>query len=237
MPDPTVAPATEFDHYADAYQELLRDPVRDLFASAGGGFFVRRKLDLILDFFARRGQGTQGLSWLDIGCGQGDLLRQGRPHFDRIVGCDLSVAMLQACDGIDVRKQESPTALPFDDASIDFVTAVCVYHHVLPADRIPLTRDVSRVLKPAGVFCVIEHNPLNPVTRLIVARTPVDADARLLRAGAAERLMRTSDFELLAKRYFLLFPERLYRRLSSVEAAATALPLGGQYAVFAGRRP
>ena len=236
MPDPSIAPIAEFDQYAGAYQELLRDPMRDLFAPAGGGFFVRRKLDVILRFFARRRQKTADLSWLDMGCGQGDLLRLGRPHFGRAAGCDLSDGMLQACDGIEVRKQQSPTRLPFANGSFDFVTAVCVYHHVAKEDRVPLTREAHRVLKPGGIYCVIEHNPFNPVTRLIVSRTPVDADAQLLSAGAVKALMRQSTIAPVDTRYFLLFPERLHRPLRSVEAAAAKLPFGGQYAVFGDSR-
>ena len=38
--------------------------------------------------------------------------------------------------------------VPFEDASFDVVTMVCVYHHVDLADRPALTADVSRVLKP-----------------------------------------------------------------------------------------
>jgi SAM-dependent methyltransferase len=236
MSDPAAPTAAEFDQYAGTYRDLLHDPVRDLFAPAGGGFFVRRKLELILEFFARRNQKTTDLSWLDIGCGQGDLLRLGGPQFAHVAGCDLSEGMLQACEGIDVRKQRSPTLLPFEDASFDFVTAVCVYHHVLPGDRLPLTREAHRVLKPGGVFCVIEHNPLNPVTRLIVWRAPVDADAKLVGAGAVRRLMRSSDVLPADTRYFLLFPERAYRPLQRAEAMAGKVPLGGQYAVFGERR-
>jgi hypothetical protein len=44
-------------------------------------------------------------------------------------------------------------------------------------------KEIQRVLRPGGVFSLIEHNPLNPVTRLIVSRTPVDGNAKLLTAS------------------------------------------------------
>ena len=34
---------------------------------------------------------------------------------------------------------------------------------------------------------VFEHNPLNPVTRFVVARTPIDPNAILLRAAEVMR--------------------------------------------------
>jgi hypothetical protein len=49
--------------------------------------------------------------------------------------------------------------------------------------RPSFTAEVLRVLGTRGIFCIIEHNPLNLATRFIVSRTPVDADAHLLRAG------------------------------------------------------
>ena len=125
--------------------------------------------------------------------------------------------------------------IPFGDRSFDFVTAVCVYHHV-PEDRRPfLTSEVFRVLKRGGVFCIIEHNPLNPATRLIVSRTPVDADAQLLRAGSASRLMSASGGKVIDTRYFLLFPQQIHPYLSGIENGLSRIPLGGQYAVFASK--
>jgi hypothetical protein len=94
-----------------------------------------------------------------------------------------------------------------------------------------MTAEALRVLRPKGIFCIIEHNPLNPVTRLIVARTPVDADALLLTAGETHKLL-SAGSRVLGRNYFLLFPERLYKFGRKVESLLGKVPLGGQYAVF-----
>jgi SAM-dependent methyltransferase len=228
-------PAT-FDNYAGDYAALIHDPIRDRFA-AGARFFFERKIQVIRAFFKRRSMQSESLNWLDIGCGQGDLLRLGRQYFKSSVGCDPSAGMLQSCRDLEVRHQLSLESLPFDDASFDFITTVCVYHHV-PAERRPLlAAETLRVLKPGGIFCIIEHNPRNPVTRLIVSRTPVDADAHLLTANEAGQLLlsvQNAAGRVLETRYFLLFPERL-RFALPVEDSLAALPFGGQYAVFAQR--
>jgi SAM-dependent methyltransferase len=122
--------------------------------------------------------------------------------------------------------------LPFPDSSFDFATAVCVYHHVEEEHRIPLTREVYRVLRPNGVFCIIEHNPYNPVTRLIVSRTPVDADARLLTRSLAVRYTRSASFRHVESQYFLYLPEAKYDRFGGLETWLRQVPLGGQYATF-----
>src|ERR1035438_2907108 len=172
-------PGAEFDRYAQNYKELLRDPMRDGFAR-GGEFYHRRKWALIAEFLASHAPSLMQLAWLDIGCGKGELLSYGRSHFGHVEGCDPSREMSRAAGGIDVRLQESPAALPFPNASFDFATAVCVFHHVEEPNRIPLTREIQRILRPNGIFCMIEHNPYNPITRLIVSRSPIDVDAHLL---------------------------------------------------------
>src|SRR5262245_27145346 len=121
-PDPA-----EFDRYAGDYDSLLRDPIRGRFASEKI-FFVERKLDIILRFLRTRNIDTHTMTWLDVGCGRGELLRLGAPHFRRVSGCDPSVGMLEACRDLDVCHQPSMNALPFSDESFDLISVVCVYH-------------------------------------------------------------------------------------------------------------
>ena len=231
MTEPTKSP-TEFDAYAGDYAELIRDPIRDRFA-ASSRFFFERKLEIIQAFYRRQGMDTRKHAWLDVGCGQGDLMKVAAAHFKSVAGCDRSQEMLKACSPFEVRHQVADEQLPFEDSRFDFATVVCVYHHVPEEERLTLTRDVMRTLKPGGVMCIIEHNPLNPVTRLIVSRTPVDADAHLLRAREAQRLLLAAGARILDSRYFLYFPQSIYRLLAPAERLLSSVPLGGQYGVFA----
>lgn len=226
----------EFDHYSESYEQLLNDPIRDFFAPRGMEFFHLRKRDLIREYFRRRQTDTRKLAYLDLGCGKGELASLLASDFARVAGCDPSAGMLQAGDlvskGIETRVQEDPSLIPFEPTVFDFVTAVCVFHHVPPSARAALVRDARRVLKPGGTLAIIEHNPFNPITRLIVSRTPVDADAILLRPAETRRLLHQAGLTVDDQRYFLYFPEPLYRRLSKLESALAKAPLGGQYALF-----
>jgi len=224
----------EFDSYAREYSELLRDPVRDWFATTPL-FYHQRKWSVIREFFGSSGRCMREASWLDVGCGRGELLRLGQSRFGRVAGCDLSQEMLKASEGLEVRLQTTPSALPFDSESFDFVTAVCVYHHVGLSDRDALTDDAFRILRPGGVLCVIEHNPLNPLTRNIVRRTPVDANANLLAHSEARRLVASAGFSCLDTQFFLYLPEPAFCRMPWLEALLKRVPLGGQYALFAGK--
>jgi len=222
----------EFNEYASQYDEFLKDPIRDRFA-AGAEFFHRRKLLLIQEYLKSQGLNPKQLAWLDVGCGRGELLALGNAVFGRVAGCDVSQEMMASCGGFETRVQTSPGRIPFEAGSFDLVTAVCVYHHIPPEERAAMTREAARVLKPGGVLGIIEHNPFNPVTRLIVSRTPVDANALLLRPSQTRGILKEAGLPTTQTRFFLYFPESLYAKLGALEGALAGVPLGGQYAVFA----
>jgi SAM-dependent methyltransferase len=125
----------EFDSYAHNYRQLLDDPIRNVFAPGGGLYFHQRKREIIQHFFLKRGRATSTMDWLDVGCGQGELLGLARSDFSSATGCDPSAGMLENHSGARVVLQSDVTSLPFADESFDFVTAVCVYHHVELVDR------------------------------------------------------------------------------------------------------
>lgn len=223
----------EFDRYSASYSQLLLDPIREFFAPGNSDFFHTRKCDLIRCYFRQSGVDTHRMSYLDVGCGQGQMISLLREDFLRVAGCDVSQGMIGHPSNLDVRLQTDSCMIPFDSAEFDFISAVCVYHHVPEDERIALTREIARVLKPGGIFTVLDHNPYNPVTKLIVSRTPVDQDAQLLSARQAKRLLGSADLALHATNYFLIFPERIYKLGgASLERWFSRIPLGGQYAIF-----
>lgn len=221
----------EFDRYAQDYKELLREPVRDRFAR-DPRFYTERKWILLSDFLKRRGCSTSSMSWLDVGCGEGDLLRYGQGAFKRLAGCDASAEMILAAKGLEVRHQSPVDRLPFGDAEFDLATAVCVFHHVEPSQRLGLIQEMKRILRPGGVLCLIEHNAQNPVVRGMVRRIPVDVNAVLLKQRECHELFRRAGLRPLGTEFFLFLPEKLFRVFGSFEALGRRVPLGGQYAAF-----
>jgi len=223
--------SAEFDRYARDYDDLLRDPLRDRFADRTRFYHLRKWL-VIQDILRRRSARSKDLSWLDVGCGKGELLHLGKAYFRSAMGCDPSAEMLRECVGLAVTHQPEPARLPFDDQSFDFITAVCVYHHLGPLKRAAFTNEANRVLRPGGIFAIFEHNPANPATRLIVSRTPVDSNAVLLRARESGDLMRTAGLAPFDTVYYLYLPQRLFEFAGKLERFLAGVPLGGQYAVF-----
>ena len=228
--------SAEFDRYARDYDDLLRDPIRDRFAGRTEFYHLRKWL-VIQDLFRRRSTSSRELCWLDVGCGKGELLHLGKEHFRTAMGCDPSAEMLRECAGLAVTHQPEPARLPFDDQSFDFITAVCVYHHLGPVERVALTNEANRVLRPGGLFAIFEHNPANPATRLIVSRTPVDSNAVLLPARESRDLMRTAGLAPFETVYYLYLPQRLFEFAGKLERLLAGVPLGGQYAVFGKKCP
>ena len=230
---------TEFDQFSDDYEDLLRDPIRDRFSATGQAFFHRRKVDVLLRFLRDQCLSPSGLSLLDVGCGQGDFLKLCVPHFQRLAGCDPSEKMTgrSGLAPLVTRLQPDPVEIPFDSNEFDVLTVICVLHHVALDARDALLVAVHRVLRPGGILCLIEHNPLNPVTRAIVRRTPVDANARLLLPGLSKDLVRRAGFDQVSMRYFLYLPEKLYNHIGWLERSLDHVPLGGQYATFCRKPP
>ncbi len=225
----------EFDQFAHSYMEQLDDPVRRLFTD-NAIFFHRRKMDLLLSLLQKRRMNPAAMHWLDVGCGRGDLLKLGKGTFGSLGGCDLSAEMLAYCDGLNVRRQNSVSALPFESGSADLITAVCLLHHVELEDRRPLMQEMARILKPGGLLVVIEHNTYNPVTQWIVKRSPVDENARLLSPRLSSRLMQAVGIPASQTEYFLYFPEKLYLAIGGIERYLSRVPFGGQY-MMVGAKP
>ena len=106
---------------------------------------------------------------------------------------------------------------------------VCVVHHVAPPERPAFFAELARVVRPGGLVAVVEHNPLNPLTRLAVARCEFDEDAVLARPREVSRRLREAGLRDADAAHFLFFPWRWHR----VERLLRRVPFGAQFYVTA----
>jgi ubiquinone/menaquinone biosynthesis C-methylase UbiE len=110
---------------------------------------VRRVESIIKDLAAKCSGGVL----LDIGCGSGFMLNIAKKYFKRVVGIDITQAMLDKVDlssgNIELKLADS-SSLPFNDKSFDVCTAYGFLHHLPELDS--TFKEVSRCLKVGGVF-------------------------------------------------------------------------------------
>jgi SAM-dependent methyltransferase len=199
------------------------------------GFFFEAKVRQILE--ARRRIAADGpVRVLEIGCGIGLLTERLRPLLTAVWGIDPSISSLGRAAGLDGRLIAADgLRTPFADESFHLVIAVCVLHHVPVDRRAAFLAEAARITRRGGLVLLCEHNPWNPLTRLVVGRCELDRDAVLLAQPEARRRLTAAGLSNIRCRYILFFPWRgaLWRWL---EARLAWLPLGGQYVIDAVRR-
>jgi SAM-dependent methyltransferase len=241
----------EFDRYAADYAAGMENPLKRL-AGADAEVFIELKAHHLAEDLAERPlRGMHGpLRLLDFGCGEGVLLRllAQSGFVATLTGCDVSQGMLEEAGRkwaaaswnggqpppVSWRVSE-PGRLPFADCSFDVVTCLGVFHHIPPAHRDAEHAELARVLRPGGRCYIYEHNPLNPLTRLVVSRTAIDANAVLLNHWEAVQGFRRHGFRVHLSHGLMYFPPR-WRWSWRFERFVRWLPFGGQY-VVAGEKP
>lgn len=225
-----------FDDYAEAYAQHVSDALPAGFGDVDK--YARIKADHLVaeirSAFARR----KDLAILDAGCGVG--LTDGflREHYGNITGCDMSAKSL------DIARRRNPSLkyvhsidgkLPFADKRFDVVFAICVVHHVPPAEWPRFFAEMHRVLAPGGMLAIYEHNPWNPLTRRVVASVEFDRDAVLLTAGQCAELALSAGLVSASRKYILFLPSESPSWVRFERSVLSWLPFGAQYQVTARR--
>lgn len=218
-----------FDSYDKSYGAVVQSSID--FSGLPHSFFMAAKADILRELAAERLSGARHPAVLDVGCGVGAFHPLMRDVFQKLCGADVSAASIEqakrANPGVGYKSYDGDV-LPYDQASFDCATAICVMHHVPPAKWPGFMLEMRRVVRPGGMACIIEHNPFNPLTRLAVARCEFDRDAVLLRAGQTRRLMARAGLKDIETRYFLLLPSAA-PSLRRIERGLRRLPFGAQY--------
>ena len=220
----------EFDEFANTFADVASQNTSFFYADYG--YFGRYRSNIV-----KRLSGPNVANILDFGCGVGLGIRPLREAFPatRIVGCDPSQESLALARTSEPDCEFLQSSAIEPKPQFDIVTAVSVFHHIVPSDRDAALHYCFERLKPGGHLFVFEHNPYNPLTRHLVSRCPVDRDAILLKPKETVARFKRAGFDRVAAEYCLFFPKTL-AFLRPLETSLGWLPLGGQYYVC-GIRP
>ena len=244
LTDSVRSAEAEFDRYAADYDGGMTHPLKRCLGRTAEDYIAVKVAWLLRDL-ARHpvatSHGANGpLRILDLGCGVGTFLQllQQSGLRAQLHGCDVSVGMLEEGER---RWGGSPKpeldrvvdgTLPYDDGSFDLVISCCVLHHVPAGQRRTVLREAARALAPHGRICVFEHNPWNPVTRWVVRRTAIDAEAMLLSAAETRAALRDAGLDVVSTAFLMFFPPR-WPSVRRVEDYLRWCPSGAQYVVSA----
>jgi ubiquinone/menaquinone biosynthesis C-methylase UbiE len=138
----------DFDEWAETYEKWLvsDDP-------------VYARYDEVLDRVVEVARAEPGRRVLDIGTGTGNLAERLLARGAEVVGVDPSRKMLEkaaakpACSGISLICLREPfLSLPHPDDTFDAVVSTYAFHHVFPPKKPACIREMTRVLKPGGLW-------------------------------------------------------------------------------------
>lgn len=219
----------EFDQFASNYKAVL-----DRCVALGGEsseYFTEYKASYI-----DRLLGSAPEKILDFGCGVGALsaaLAQRRLR-DVVHGYDVSAASLDQVAPILRERGLFTDRLDVLHRDYGLIVLSNVMHHIPVHARRDTIMDLAARLRADGRLLVIEHNPLNPLTRWIVAHCEFDDDAVLLWPREVKRYFAAANLIQPRRDYMLFFPKVL-SALRGCEASLRWCPFGAQYA-FSARR-
>lgn len=176
---------------------------------------------------------------LDFGCGIGNSAPHLRDAFPQaqITAVDvseksLSVARARFPGAADFVAYDPKGAPPGPAEGYDLIFSACVFHHIDAADHVAIFRRLRERLAPGGAMAIFEHNPVNPVSRYIVATCPFDENAVLIPAGELAKRQRAAGFRHVDVAYTGFFPGPL-KALRRFEPLLAKAPVGAQYYTLA----
>jgi SAM-dependent methyltransferase len=174
---------------------------------------------------------------LDFGCGTGDASAELARRFPdaKIFGYDPADKALEYA-----RNKHKEVNVQFcareslNEHAFDLIFMNCVIHHIDPLNRQEIVSEITKLLSRNGKIWIFENNPANPGTRWAMYRNPFDKGVVKVWPGELQRLFIQSGLQILGKGFLFYFPQWLawFRPL---EAFLHTLPLGGQYAIWAGK--
>lgn len=216
----------EFDKYAEKYEADLKQSIPLVFNE--DKYFSEYKIHHIARQLGKQLPGRL----LDFGCGIGlslSLLNMKFPNAE-LWGYDVSKKSLKLASRCSETLKLTSNIEDLPIAGFDVIFAANVFHHIPVSEREEAFLICKRLLRDGGRLFLFEHNPLNPLTRMVFERCSYDEGAVMLRQREVLNLAAKVGLSVTRSDYTLFFPRQL-AFLRSFERSLGWLPLGAQYCV------
>ena len=221
----------DFDKLSSEYKNILDRDVR--LSGEDSVYFAFYKAAYVHKYLGDTFKG----SILDYGCGigavTGALTKCFKNRSVSILGHDISSKSIDEARGRVEGIDFSENYKDIEGRAFDVIIIANVLHHVPVGERYDFLKKAIVCLAKNGRLFIFEHNPYNPLTKLVVKLSILDRTASLIRAKEMAGLLKSAGIDTVEKKYIIFFPKilRLFRPL---EPALGSLPIGAQY-VFIGR--
>lgn len=147
-----------WDHLSEWWvDEVAADPA-----------YVEEVQPLVLDLLAP----SPGRRFLDLGCGEGSVLRAVADRGADVIGLDGSERLARAAGTAFVALL--PELAPVADASVDGAYMVLVLEHLDDAARV--FEEVRRVVRPGGAFVLVVNHPIFTAPEATPITDPTDGE-------------------------------------------------------------
>ncbi len=214
-----------FDDYVDSYDNILSKDLK--FFSKNTNYFAKYKINILFSELNIKNP----IKVLEPGCGTGRNLFFLKKYFPNaeIVGTDISKKSVEYVKkNLKNIKCYSEDDIDVELTDFDLIFVAGVYHHLDSSSWNKFTELCMQRLKNNGNLVIFEHNPFNPITRLIVSRCPFDNGVKLIKMKTLINHFEENNLTLQERGYCLIFPYFM-RFLQKFEFLFKYVPLGGQY--------
>lgn len=144
-----------------------------------------RDAEIFADVYARNSKTKNSIAVLDFGAGCGRVAQffAQAPQYRTFV-CDVNPDLVAWCretlPNVIAAKNDPLPPLPFEAETFDFIFALSVFTHLPEAAAFAWLRELSRILRPAGIAALSTHGP---TSLSIIASS--DAHQQMFRFSAA----------------------------------------------------